>query len=129
VTANTEWRFRGYIHARRGTKDRGEYRKAAGLTSQGHHSPMTEDDDLLEDPSWLKDHDWIEVNNLRRAYEDGGKDALVKAWAHLYRKDFDQFTRVACAVDPGHLRRIRDAVENAGYTFQDLIELAKKKQH
>ena len=33
---------------------------------------MTEDDDLLEDPSWLKDHDWIEVNKLRRAYENGG---------------------------------------------------------
>jgi hypothetical protein len=90
---------------------------------------MTEDDDLLEDPSWLKDHDWIEVNKLRRAYEDGGRDGLVKAWADLYRKDFDQFTRVACAFDPDHRRRIRDAVENAGYTFQDLIALAKKKQH
>jgi len=90
---------------------------------------MTKDDDLLEDPSWLKDHDWIEVNKLRRAYEDGGDDALVKAWGDLYRKDLAQFSRVACAFDRGHLRRIRDAVENAGYTFQDLIELAKKKQH
>jgi hypothetical protein len=90
---------------------------------------MTEDDDLLEDPSWLKDHDWIEVNKLRHAYEDGGDDALVKAWGDLYRKDLAQFSRVACAFDPDHMRRIRDAVENAGYTWQELIELAKKKQH
>jgi hypothetical protein len=90
---------------------------------------MTEDDDLLEDPSRLKDHDWIEVNKLRRAYEDGGDDALVRAWWDLYRKDLDQFSRIACAYDPDHMRRIRDAVENAGYTFQGLSELAKKKQH
>ena len=85
---------------------------------------MTEDDDLLEDPSWLKNHDWIEVNKLRRAYKDGGVDALVKASADLYRKDLDQFNRVACAFDPGHMRRIRDAVENAGYIFQGLSELS-----
>ena len=72
---------------------------------------------------------WIEVNKLRRAYKDGGVDALVKASADLYRKDLDQFNRVACAFDPGHMRRIRDAVENAGYTFQGLSELAKKKQY
>ena len=47
---------------------------------------MTENDDLLEDPSRLKDHDWIEVNKLRRAYEDGGDDALVRAWWDLYRR-------------------------------------------
>ena len=90
---------------------------------------MTEDDDLLEDPSRLKDYDWIEVNKLRRAYEDGGDDALVRAWWDLYRKDLDQFSRIACAYDPDHMRRIRDAVENAGYTLQGLSELAKKKQH
>jgi len=90
---------------------------------------MTDDEDLVEDPSWLKDHDWIEVNKLRRAYEDGGEDALVKAWGDLYRKDLDQFTRVACAFDPGHIRRIKEAFEDTGYTSQDLIELTRKKQH
>jgi hypothetical protein len=41
-----------------------------------------------------------------------------------------QFARVACAYDPEHMpQRIKDAVEDAGYTFQELIELAKKRQH
>ena len=87
------------------------------------------DDDEPEDPSWLKDHDWIEVKKLRRAYKEGGADALVKAWGNLYRKDVQQFIRVACAYDPGRIRRIKEAFEDSGYTFQDLIELAKKKQH
>jgi len=52
--------------------------------SQGRHSPMIDHDDLLEDRSWLKDQDWIEVNKRRRAYEEGGDDALVKAWGDLY---------------------------------------------
>ena len=86
------------------------------------------DDDELEDPSWLEDLDWIEVNKLRRAYKDGGEDLLKKAWRDLYFKDVRQFVRVACAYDPDRIRPIKDAFEDAGYTLQDLVELAKKKQ-
>lgn len=83
--------------------------------------------DKPEDPTWLRDLDWIEVNHLRRAYKDGGKDTLIKAWRDLYFKDVQQFIRVACAYDPGRIRPIKDAFEDAGFTFQDLIQLAEKK--
>jgi len=90
---------------------------------------MTELDEP-QDPSWLKDLDWVEVNKLRRAYKKGGDDALLKAWRELMDKDSLQFARVACAYDPHYMpRRIKKAVEDAGYTFQDLIALAKKVQH
>jgi hypothetical protein len=69
----------------------------------------------------------MEVNNLRRAY-NGGNDALIKAWRDLYFKDVQQFIRVACAYDPRRIRPVKEAFEDAGFTFQDLIELAKKKQ-
>jgi hypothetical protein len=90
---------------------------------------MTEPDEP-EDTSWLKDHDWIEVNKLRRAYKEGGAQALQKAWGELMDKDAVQFARVACAYAPDRMPQIiKDGVEDEGYTFQELIELAKKKQH
>ena len=90
---------------------------------------MTEFDEP-EEPSWLHDLDWVEVNKLRRACKDGGDDALEKAWKDLLEKDVLQFARVACAYAPDSLpRRLKDAFEDAGYTLQELIELAKKKQH
>ena len=83
-----------------------------------------------EDPSWLTDLDWLEVNKLRRAYEDGGEGALDKALQDLFQNDALQFFRISCAYDPDEMpQRIKDTIENAGYTFQDLIDLAKKKQH
>jgi hypothetical protein len=63
---------------------------------------------------------------LRRAYKDGGKDALVKAWADLYRKNFDKIIRVACAFDPDHMQRIRDAVKTLVTPLKNW-SLAKKK--
>ncbi len=81
-----------------------------------------------EDPTWLRDLDWIEVNKLRRAYKDGGEDALTKTWRDLYFKDVQQFIRVACAYDPGRIRCIKEAFEDAVFTFQHLIELTRKKQ-
>jgi hypothetical protein len=90
---------------------------------------MTEDDEP-EDPSWLHDLDWPEVNKLRKAYKDGGASALEKAWRDLLEKDALQFARVACAYNPDHVpQHIKEAIEDAGYTLQELIELAKKKQH
>src|SRR5262249_5242611 len=92
-------------------------------------SQMTEFDDP-EDPSWLHDLDWIEVNNLRRAYKEGGDDALDRAWRDLLDKDAIQFARVACAYMPDNMpQRIKEAVEKSGYTLQELIDLAKKRQH
>jgi hypothetical protein len=90
---------------------------------------MTNEDDPA-DPSWLRDLDWIELNKLRRAYDTGGEEELDKAIHDLMRRDPLQFARVACAYDPKNMpQRIKDAVEETGYTFQELIELAKKKQH
>jgi hypothetical protein len=88
---------------------------------------MTEDDEL-HDPSRLKDHDWVEVNKLRNARKEGG-NALARAWGELFHKDLAQFTRVAFALIPDHQQDVEDAIERAGYTVQELIELAKKKQH
>jgi hypothetical protein len=88
---------------------------------------MTEDDEP-EDPSWLKDRDWVEVNKLRHAFKDGGGKALVKAWRDLLDKDALQFSRVMCAYFPDRARHIEDAIEERGYTLE-LIELAKKRRH
>jgi hypothetical protein len=101
--------------------------KLSDFFGQGRHSPMI-DSNEPENPSWWQDLDWIEVSNLRRAYRNGGKDALINAWRDLYFKDVQQFIRVACAYDPDRIRPIKEAFEDAGFTFQDLIELARKKQ-
>jgi hypothetical protein len=42
-------------------------------------------------------------------------------------KDLLQFARIACAYMPDQIpQRIKDALEDDGYTFEALIELAKK---
>ena len=110
---------------------RGEYRQAAELTSQGlvGRSPMT-DFDEPKDPSWLLAFDWVQLNKLQRAYKDGGDDALEGACRDLMNNDLLQFARIACAYMPDHMpQRIKDALEDDGYTLQGLIELAEKRQH
>jgi len=83
-----------------------------------------------KDPSWLRDLDWVELDRLQRAYEDGGDDALERACRDLMNKDLLQFARIACAYMPDQMPQcIKDALEDDGYTFQELIELAKKRQH
>jgi hypothetical protein len=80
--------------------------------------------------SGCNDFDWLEVNKLRKVYKCGGRPALVKAWGELKDKDPLQFALIACAYNPDHMpQRIKDAIEDAGYTLQELIELAKKRQH
>jgi hypothetical protein len=109
--------------------DRGEYRQAAELTSQGlvGRSPMT-DFDEPKDPSWLLAFDWVELNKLQRAYKDGGDDALEGACRELMNKDMPQFARIACAYMPDQMpQRIKEALEDDGYSFEELIELAKKR--
>jgi hypothetical protein len=88
------------------------------------------DFDEPTDPSWLRDLDWVELNKLQRAYKDGGEDALEAACRDLMNKDMHQFARIACAYMPDQIpQRIKEALEDDGYTLQELIELAKKRQH
>jgi len=83
-----------------------------------------------KDPSWLRNLDWIQLNNLRRAHQDGGDDALESACRDLMDKDALQFARIVCAYMPDEMpQRVKDALEDDGYTFEELIELAKKRQH
>ena len=79
------------------------------------------------EPSWLRDLDWPEVNKLRRAYADGGDQALEKAWRGLLEKDALQCFRVTCAYKPESMEYIEDVLEAHGYTMQQLMELAEKK--
>ena len=82
-----------------------------------------------EDPSGLRDLDWVEVNKLRRAYKEGGKKAVKKAWRDLLEKDVVRFTRVGCAYWPDGMPKVlEDALEAMGYTMRELIDLAKKRQ-
>ena len=88
------------------------------------------DFDEPQDPSWLLAFDWVELNKLQRVYKDGGDDALEGACRDLMNNDVLQFARIACACMPDHMpQRIKDALEDDGYTLQELIELAKKRQH
>jgi hypothetical protein len=88
------------------------------------------DFDEPKDPSWLRDLDWVELDRLQRAYKDGGEDALEAACRDLMNKDMHQFARIAYAYMPDQIpQRIKEALEDDGYTLQELIELAKKRQH
>ncbi|MGC2076314.1 MAG: hypothetical protein WA728_09855 [Xanthobacteraceae bacterium] len=73
---------------------------------------MTQDDDEPEDHSWLLDHDWLEINKLRRACKDGGDKALDNGLVDLLETDAMQFGRIACAFDPNNMpQRFKDLVE------------------
>jgi hypothetical protein len=80
-----------------------------------------------KNPSLLQGRDWVEIIKLQRAYKDGGDDALEGACRDLMNKDLLQFARIACAYMPEQMpQRIKDALEEDGYTFQQMIELANK---
>ena len=88
------------------------------------------DFDEPKDPSWLRAIDWVEINKLQRAHRDGGDDALEEACRDLMNLDMPQFARIALAYMPDQMpQRIKDALEADGYTVQELIELAKKRQY
>ena len=88
------------------------------------------DFDEPKDPGWLLAIDWVRLNKLERAYKDGGDDALEGACRDLMNNDLQQFARIACAYLPDHMpQRTKDALENDGFTLQELIELANKRQH
>jgi hypothetical protein len=118
------------IKSKRCAADQRNVAKLLQLRSAQHKAAYMSDLGEPEDPSWLTDLDWLEVNKLRRAYEDGGEKALNKALRDLFEKDMPQFVRISFAYGAEDLEgRIKDAIEDAGYTFQEFIELAKKKQH
>jgi hypothetical protein len=88
------------------------------------------DFDEPNDPSWLRAYDWLELNKLQSAYKDGGDDALQEACRNLMDKDLMQFARITCAYMPDQTpQHIKDALEDDGYTFQQLIELAEKSPY
>ena len=88
------------------------------------------DFDEPKDPGWLLAIDWVRLNKLERAYKYGGDDALEGACRDLMNNDLQQFARIACAYLPDHMpQRIKGALEDDGFTLQELIELAKKRQH
>jgi hypothetical protein len=63
---------------------------------------------------------------LERAYKDGGDGALEEACRDLMNNDLQQFARIACAYLPDHMpQRIKDVLEDDGFTLQELIELAR----
>ena len=83
-----------------------------------------------KDPEWLRAIDWLRLSKLERAYKDGGDDALKVACRDLMNNDLLQFARIACAYLPDHMpQHIKDGLEDDGFTLQELIELAKKRQH
>ena len=69
------------------------------------------------------------INNLRRAYEDGGKKALSKAMAELAKNDAVSFVTVAGAFFPEMIREaLKDAMAAAGITEDDLREFVRKSE-
>jgi hypothetical protein len=88
------------------------------------------DFDEPKNPSWLRAFDWLQLNKLQRAYKDGGDDALEGECRDLMNKDLLQFARIVCAYMPDQMpQRIKDALEDDGYTLQQLIELAEKNPY
>jgi hypothetical protein len=82
--------------------------------------------DEPRDPGWLRAIDWVRLNKLERAYRDGGDGALEEACRDLMNNDLQQFARIAYAYLPDHMpQRIKDALEDDGFTLQELIELAR----
>jgi hypothetical protein len=88
------------------------------------------DFDEPKNPSCLWAFDWLQLNKLQRAYKDGGDDALEGECRDLMNKDLLQFARIVCAYMPDQMpQRIKDALEDDGYTLQQLIELAEKNPY
>lgn len=82
---------------------------------------------LLEvtDPSRLTDDDWAEINKLRKAYQEGGKQALCKAYSELGKSPV-RYVRVMSAFYPREVTEsIRDAMAKRGLTVEDILEMIR----
>jgi hypothetical protein len=85
------------------------------------------DQPQLEDTSDLTDADWAEINKLKRAYADGGRDAFDKALDDLYSRDEIHWMRIVYAYHPAMVREaLKDNLAGAGMTAEDLRELISK---
>lgn len=82
----------------------------------------------VADPSRLTDHDWAEINKLRKAYQEGGKQALHEAYNELGKNPV-RYLRVVSAFYPREVREsIRDAMAKRGMTVEDVLELIRKRE-
>lgn len=82
----------------------------------------------VADPSRLTDSDWAEINKLRKAYQEGGKQALHKAYSELGRNPV-RYMRVVSAFYPREVSEsIRDAMVKRGMTVEDILELIRKRE-
>ena len=90
--------------------------------------PMTKrSDDLgIADTSGLTDADWPEINKLKRAYDEGGDEAMSRALEEL-QKDPVRAIRVLGAFFPERVREaLKDAAAELGITEDDIRDLARK---
>ena len=84
-------------------------------------------DDEIEDPSFLRDTDWIEVNNLRREYDRGGSSALRAAWKDLVSRDTPRAGRIFGAYFPRKWREtLLDTLADVGLTVEELEEMLRE---
>ena len=73
------------------------------------------------------DDDWAEINKLRKAYQEGGKHALCKAYSELGKSPV-RYVRVVSAFYPREVTEsIRDAMAKRGLTVEDILEMIRKR--
>jgi hypothetical protein len=93
---------------------------------------MTKKFDHLEvvDTTGLTDADWAEINNLKKAYDAAGEEALSAALQALVERDPIQAGRVLGAFFPDLVREtIKDKLADMGITEEDLRELIRKLEN
>lgn len=79
------------------------------------------------DTSHLTDADWAAINDLKRAYSDGGAKALSVAMGKIAEEDPIRYLNVIGAYFPEMLAEtIKDSIAEAGMTEEDIRELVRK---
>jgi hypothetical protein len=77
----------------------------------------------------LTDADWAVVNNLRRAYAEGGTKSLSGAVNQLVNGDVKRCLRVMAAFLPKEVRQtLKDVMAEQGLTEEDLRELLRQAE-
>ncbi len=89
--------------------------------------PEPDDQPQLEDTSDLTDADWAEINRLKRAYADGGREEFDKALDDLYSRDEILWMRVVYAYYPAMVKEaLKDNLAQGGTTAEELREVISK---
>jgi hypothetical protein len=88
---------------------------------------MSDQDDLATaDTSMLTDADWAEIDELRCAWESGGRKGLWEALDKLRNDDVVRYVTVAAAVIPDMVRNaLKDHMAVNGITEEDVEEMAR----